>query len=66
MAELPRRPAAITQADVARVIRAAQRAGAVSVEIIPDGTIRVILAPVAPAESQTGSEPIDHERKIVL
>ena len=49
---MPRRPALITQADVARVIRAAQQCGAGAVEIKPDGTIRVALSP----ESGTGAE----------
>jgi hypothetical protein len=42
---MPRRPASITQADIARVIRAAKQAGAGAVEISPDGTIRIVLAP---------------------
>lgn len=40
------RPAVLTQADVTRAIRAAKKAGAGVVEILPDGTIRVLLAPV--------------------
>jgi hypothetical protein len=48
---MSRRPAAITQADVARAIRAAKQAGAESVEVRPDGAIIVSLksAPLAPA-----------------
>lgn len=42
---MPRRPTAITQADVARVIRAAKKAGATAVEVKPDGRIIVQLAP---------------------
>ena len=38
-----RRAATITQADVARAIRAAKQAGAESVELRPDGTIAVLL-----------------------
>lgn len=38
---MPRRPAAITQASAVRVLRAAQKVGAVSVEIRPDGTVVV-------------------------
>jgi hypothetical protein len=63
---VPRRPAVITQADVARVIRAAQQAGAGVVEIRPDGTIRVILAPVPPAEPESDSNPIDPDNEIIL
>jgi hypothetical protein len=40
---MPRRPAAVTQADVARTIRAAMQAGADSVKVNPDGTIAVVL-----------------------
>jgi hypothetical protein len=48
---MSRRPAAFTQAHVARAIRAAKQAGAESVEVRPDGTIIVSLksAPLAPA-----------------
>lgn len=42
---MPRRPATITQADVARAIRAAKQAGADHVEVRPDGTILVKLSP---------------------
>jgi hypothetical protein len=40
---MPRRPAAVTQADVARTIRAAKQAGADSVRVNPDGTLVVVL-----------------------
>lgn len=40
---MPRTAATITQADVARTIRAAKQAGAVEVEIRPDGTMIVHL-----------------------
>ena len=40
---MPRRPALVTQADVARAIRAAKQAGADKIEIRPDGTIVVVL-----------------------
>lgn len=40
---MSRRPARTTQADIARALRAAEKIGLkVSVEIIPDGTIRII------------------------
>jgi hypothetical protein len=43
--------AAFKEADVARAIRGAERAGvkASGVEIAPDGTIRVLLGDAAPA-----------------
>ncbi|MGJ4950029.1 hypothetical protein [Bradyrhizobium sp. HKCCYLS20291] len=42
---MPRRPAKVTQADIARAIRAAKEAGANEVNIAADGTIRISLAP---------------------
>jgi hypothetical protein len=49
---MTRRPASITQADVARAIRAARQTGAECVEVRRDGTIVVLLkAPaIAPAD----------------
>jgi len=46
---MSRRAAIITQADVARAIRAAKQAGAATVEVRPDGTIivRVDAPPIA-------------------
>lgn len=38
---MPRTAATLTQADVARVIRAARQAGAREVEVRPDGTMLV-------------------------
>jgi hypothetical protein len=56
---MPRRPAAFTQADIARAIRAAKQAGAASLELRPDGTIIVLLKnlPAMPQETV----PPDHE-----
>jgi hypothetical protein len=59
---MPRRPAALTQADVARAIRAAKQAGADSVEVRTDGTI-IVLLKSAPAASQ---EPAPPDREIIL
>lgn len=42
---MTRRAAVITQADVARTIRAAKQAGAGGVEIRPDGSIFVHMEP---------------------
>lgn len=41
---MPRTAATLTQADVARVIRAARQAGAREVEVRPDGTMLVRMA----------------------
>jgi len=60
---MSRRPAIITQADVARAVRAAIQAGADHVEIRPDGTILVKLSPGAPLIQPNAIEP---EREIVL
>jgi hypothetical protein len=60
---MPRRPAAITQADVARAIRAAKQAGAESVEVRTDGTI-VVLLKNAPVPLQ--DHPTPTVREIIL
>ena len=41
---MSRRPALLTQADVARALRAAKQAGAAAVEVRPDGTMIIRLA----------------------
>jgi hypothetical protein len=59
---MSRRSATVTQADIARAIRAAKQAGAESVEVRPDGTIIVLLtrssAPMAPEDNP---EPTQHD-----
>jgi hypothetical protein len=40
---MPRRPAKVTQADIARAIRAAKEAGASAVTVDSDGVIRIVL-----------------------
>jgi hypothetical protein len=63
---MPRRPANITQADIARAIRAAKRGGASSVTVDGNGVIRIALVesavPVQPAvnleEVWVPSEPL--------
>ena len=50
---MPRRPAKVTQADIARAIRAAKEAGASEVTVDGEGVIRIALmagaAPIKPA-----------------
>jgi hypothetical protein len=62
---MPRRAATITQADVARTIRAAKQAGAEYVEVRPDGTIFVGLkdAPIStpPISSDDNPQPVQQE-----
>jgi hypothetical protein len=49
---MPRRPAAITQADIARAIRAAKQAGAAEIEVRAGGaSIVVRIAPSTGAET---------------
>jgi hypothetical protein len=49
---MPRRRATITQAEVARVIRAAKQEGATAIEVRPDGAILVRL-------TESASGPVD-------
>lgn len=53
---MTRRPSTFRQTDVARAVKAAQAAGLAigSVEVAPDGTIRVIIA------ESGDSTPISH------
>jgi hypothetical protein len=59
---MSRRPATITQADIARIVRAAKQAGAAEVEVrVGDASIVVRLA------SSTGAETsLEENRKVVL
>lgn len=63
---MPRTPAKITQADIARALRAAEQAGArVIIEISAGGVIRFI--PVTHSSSLNGSHaPIEPQKEIVL
>jgi hypothetical protein len=68
---MSRRPAKITQADVARAIRAAQQCGAGAVEVKPDGTIRIVIAPestVQPTDPppEGPEESVEPQTKVVL
>ena len=59
---MSRRPAKVTQADIARVLRAVQQSGlTLRVEIAPDGVIR--LEPVEVAE---GKAPAQYRGEIKL
>jgi hypothetical protein len=57
---MPRRPATVTQADIARAIRAAKQAGATGVEVKPDGTVLIRLDELPAVTS------VEEEREIVL
>lgn len=60
---MSRRPAIVTQADINRAIRAAKQAGAGSVVVQPDGSIKISLVPEAGDETSKALEP---RRVIVL
>ncbi|NVO13827.1 MAG: hypothetical protein HXX10_07310 [Rhodoplanes sp.] len=58
---MSRTPAKVTQADVARALRAAMQTGAGSVLVRPDGTIEIMLT-AGPA----AAPPVDDLGPIVL
>ena len=54
---MPRRPAKVTQADIARAIRAAKEAGAGEVMVDADGVIRIpLMSSAAPTELQESND----------
>jgi hypothetical protein len=56
---MPRRPAKVTQADIARAIRAAKEAGASEITIDGEGVIRIVLtASTAPIEPESDLEEV--------
>jgi hypothetical protein len=60
---MPRRPASITQGDIARAIRAAKQAGAASVEVRLGGQANIVIN-IAPS---TGLEtPLEQPGEIIL
>jgi hypothetical protein len=58
---MPRRPATITQADIARVIRAAKQAGAVEIEVHVGETVVVIRL-----NETDRPRPLDSDQRIAL
>lgn len=61
---MSRKSARFTQADVARVLRAAQQTGAGKVVILPDGTIQIATQPEPQVDK--ADRPVAREREIVL
>lgn len=62
---MPRTAAKVTQADIARVIRAVAQARVKAVvEVAPDGTIRVLIG--ENAQSETLRHTPQPEREIIL
>jgi hypothetical protein len=57
---MPRRPATITQSDLARAVRAARQAGAHAVEVRKDGTMVILLeaARIVPEQLDDTTTPI--------
>ena len=62
--EMSRTPARVTQADVARAIRAAQQCGAGQVRIMRDGTITI--EPQPGKRAQADEKEVEPNRSIVL
>lgn len=60
---MPRRPATITQADVARVIRAAKQAGAAEVKVVRGDSAIIIQINKPSTDAET---PLEPEGEIVL
>ena len=59
---MPRSPASITQADIARAIRAAKQTGAVEVEVrVGEASIVVRIAP-----STSADKPLEPKGEVVL
>jgi hypothetical protein len=56
---MPRRPAKVTQAEIARAIRAAKETGANVVTVDSEGVIRIFLSANAPSEMFRGD--CDHD-----
>lgn len=61
---MSRTAARITQADVARSIRAAKQAGAGGVEVRPDGTIYIHLSPTSAQEIEPVQ--VEEDDEVVL
>lgn len=61
---MSRTPARVRQADVARVIRAAQQTGAGTVRIQPDGTI--LIEPKPAKEREQDQKKVAPKERIVL
>lgn len=59
---MSRRPATVTQADIARIIRAAKQAGAAEI-IIPIGGERIVVRLTSSTESEL---PLAQKQEVVL
>jgi hypothetical protein len=61
---MSRKAAKVTQADIARAIRAAQQCGAGVIRIDPDGAIHIEPQPSPAVEKP--NKPVEEEERIVL
>lgn len=64
---MPRTAAKVTQADIARTVRAVAQARVKAVvEVAPDGTIRVLIGENASAPAQIQQTAVEQEEDVVL
>lgn len=64
---MPRTAAKVTQADIARTVRAVAQARVKAVvEVAPDGTIRVLIGENARLQQDQPQIPIEQEEEVVL
>jgi hypothetical protein len=61
---MSRRPASVTQADIARALRAAQRCSAGAVRILRDGTI--LINPQPEPVGDGAENPVADDDEVVL
>ena len=64
---MPRTAAKVTQADIARTVRAVAQARVKAVvEVAPDGTIRVLIGENATQQPQAPQVAVEPDEEIVL
>lgn len=64
---MPRTAAKVTQADIARTVRAVAQARVKAVvEVAPDGTIRVLIGENARQEQNQPQIPVEQDEEVVL
>jgi hypothetical protein len=64
---MPRTAAKVTQADIARTVRAVAQARVKAVvEVAPDGTIRVLIGEKAADRDITPQVPVEEDEEVVL
>lgn len=64
---MPRTAAKITQADIARTVRAVAQARVKAVvEVATDGTIRVLIGENAQRDESVPQMPVEQEEEVVL